>query len=127
MKRPKIFLTIISKIKQKKDWLSVLFSTMGIKLIDLFRGLFVAQYLGPETFGILSAIQLISQLNKYGSLGFNAIAGREVPFLEGKGELEKADEVKQNAYSSELIFSTILLTIGIISVLFIQSKSLNEA
>lgn len=108
-------------ISHAKDWSAILSSSIASKVIDLLRGLYVAKYLGPETFGILSAVQLISQLNKYGSLGFNSVVGREAPYYEGQGNHEKVKLVKDNAFSSDLVFSIFLFCVGLISLLFIEN------
>lgn len=108
-------------ISHAKDWTAILSSSIASKVIDLLRGFYVAKYLGPETFGILSAVQLISQLNKYGSLGFNSVVGREAPYYEGQGDHEKVKLVKDNAFSSDLVFALILFCFGMISLIFIEN------
>ena len=121
------FKKLLGTVRESKGWIAVLSSTIGIKAISLFRGLYIAKYLGPEVFGILNAIQLINQLNKYGALGFNTIVSREVPYSEGREEKEQATIVKNNAYSSELILAGVLLIVGLVSSLFIHDKTIKYA
>ena len=114
-------------IKNKKDlnaWFSLLISTVGIRFIGLFRGLFVARVLGPSDFGLLSSLLLINSLNKYGSLGFNAVVKREVPFFEGKDQVQL---VKNVAYSSEMLLGLFLLFLGCGSTLFIKDYNISLA
>jgi len=112
------------KKKSAKD-LSVIFSaTFANQVIGIVRGFFVAKFLGPRDFGILKAIQLITMLSKYGNFGFNAVAVREVCHYKGIGDLDKVEETKNVAYSSELLLSISLFLVGICSCLLFDSKFL---
>ena len=111
------------KITQAKDWGAILSSSIIVKFINLSRGIYVAKFLGPETFGILSAIQMISQLQKYGSMGFNSVVGRDAPFYEGEGNYKKVDFIKSSSYSFDLILALILFIAGLASVFFIENST----
>ena len=112
----------IFKEKSIKDLSSVFFSTLAMQIVNLLRGFFVAKYLGPVHFGIVKGVQLISMLEKFGSLGFKIVATREIPFLRGSGEKGKEDEVRNVAYSGEIVLSFILFLFGIGSSFFFESK-----
>ena len=96
---------IIKDDRDLTSWLSLLSSTIGIRVIGLIRGLYVARILGPADYGLLSSLLLINSLNKYGSLGFNSVVRREVPFFDSQKKTEKVQLIKNVAYSSELSFA----------------------
>ena len=80
---------LIKDYHDLKSWISLMISVIGVRAIGVIRGFFVAKVLGPSDYGLLSSLQLISSLNKYGVLGFNAVVKREVSFLEGNLNLKK--------------------------------------
>ena len=111
------------KKKVVKDFLAVLFSNLALRPIQFLKSFVVAKYLGPSDYGLLKTIELVQMLNKYGSLGFNTTASREVGNLLGENDRVKADIVKNTAYSSEIILSILLFIVGLTSSLFVESKN----
>jgi O-antigen/teichoic acid export membrane protein len=110
------------KKKVVKDFSAVAGLDIALKPIQLVKSFIVAKYLGPAEYGLLATVQLITMLNKYGSLGFNNAASREVGNAIGKRDFEKVELIKSTAYSSELILSCILFIVGLTSSLFVDSR-----
>ena len=98
-----------------------------IKPLQVAKSFIVAKYLGPGDYGILKSVELIQMLNKFGDLGFNSTVIRDVgTSLGGKNDLE-IQEIKNNAYSSELVLTFTLLSIGLVSSFFFQSALIRYA
>ena len=119
------FYKTLFRKKVVKDFSTIAGLSLALKPIELIRAYFVAKYLGPADYGILKSVELIQMLNKYGSLGFNATALREVGNAKGAGDLTKVKLIKNTAYSSESILSFILFFIGLCSSLFFESKTIS--
>lgn len=115
------------KKKSAKD-LSVIFSaTFANQVIGIVRGFFVAKFLGPRDFGVLKAIQLITMLDKFGSLGFKAVAVREVVHIKGRGDMQRANLVRNTAYTGEFLLASALFLAGLTSTLFFESFAIIAA
>ncbi len=113
--------------KSRRDLFAISASTLSNQIVGLFRGFFVAKFLGPTDYGILKATQLISMLDKYGSLGFRSVAKREVIHLREAGELDKSIKARNVAYSGEFLLSCLLFLAGIISSFFFESTMITVA
>jgi O-antigen/teichoic acid export membrane protein len=112
----------IAKKKTFKSFAAVTISSFALKPIGFLREFFVAKYLNPEYYGILKSLEMIHMLNKFGSLGFNAAASREAGHYQGLNQIEKAEQIKSVAYTSELILTTILFIAGVIYGYYFQNK-----
>lgn len=115
------------KRKSVKDLYSVFSATLALQVINVARGLIVAKFLGPGHYGVLKGVQLISMLDKFGSLGFKMVATREITHLRGTQEKEKEYEVRNVAYSGEIALSFLMFLVGIGSSFFFESKILISA
>jgi len=105
-----------------RDYLAVLSSRVGVQIVNIVKGFVVAKFLGPTNYGILKSVELITMLDKYGNLGFKSVAMREIPYYRGAGQAQKEQEVRNNAYSSEIVFAFFLLVAGIVSSLFLKTN-----
>lgn len=110
------------KRKSVGDYLATLKSRMVVQAVGFVRGFFVARFLGPESYGILTAVRMISQLEKYGKLGFSAVVVREAPYCQSRGEHDKLLQVKDSGYSGEITLAAVLCMIGLVAAS--QSSSL---
>lgn len=113
------------KYKDKKgfrDILSLSGVHFALKPIQLAKSFVVAKYLGPELFGILKSVELIGMLNKFGSLGFKPAIIRNATTFSSQGRNRDLRNLKNNAYSGEIILSLILFLCGLISSLFFEDK-----
>ena len=116
------FYKTLYRKKVVRDFSAVVGLNFALKPIQFIKSFIVAKYLGPADYGILASVQLIQMLNKYGNLGFNATASREVGNALGAKDLTKVELIKNTAYSSEVVLSFILFIIGLGSSLFVDSK-----
>ena len=98
-----------------------------IKPIQVTKSFIVAKYLGPEDYGILKSVELIQMLNKFGDLGFNSTVIRDIGSKRGEKSEEEIQDIKNNAYSAELVLSFTLFIIGLFSNFFFQSVIIRHA
>lgn len=101
--------------KSGRNYKYVLGSGIIVSIVSALRGFFVAKILGPVDFGLLKGVQLVSDLSKYGNLGFSAVVSRDVPHYQHENENEKyVNKIKQTSYSCEALLGIILSTIAIL-------------
>ena len=100
------------------DYLSLLNARFVSQVVGLARGFVVARFLGPADYGLAASARLISDLAKFGNLGFTMVATREATYLKGKGDLKRVEFVKNQAYSCDLILAVALTLFGMGSALF---------
>lgn len=70
-------------------------SRVGLNLV-------AALTLGPEMFGVWVLIQLVVQYSNFLSFGTTSGANREIPYLRGAGQTERADYVHRVAVAATL-------------------------
>jgi len=117
------FKKALFKKKTGRDFLAVVGSELALRPVQFLKGFVVAKYLGPADYGILKAVELIQMMNKYGTLGFRPAAAREIGNAIGKDDKEKANLVRNTAYSSEIILSVALFCLGLLISLFFESTT----
>ncbi len=86
------------------------YSSMAIltQLITLVAGILTRRFLGPVQTGIWALLQIILVYSSYSPLGATEAISREIPFLRGRGDLEKAEEMKDQIYSFSTVTSSIV-------------------
>ena len=88
-------------------------------LISFFIGAWIARYLGPENYGVLSySIAFVGIFGFVSSLGVDSILNRELIKTP-----EKRDELLGTSFRLKLIGGAIAFCLAIISVLLISSES----
>lgn len=113
--------------KSTKDIFWMIGSNIAIKPLQVVKSFFVAKHLGPEHYGILKSVELIQMLNKFGNLGFNSTVIRNVGTKINQNNKEQIQNIKNTAYSSELVLSFLLFVAGLISNFFFQSLIIRYA
>lgn len=88
-------------------------SSYGAQLFDVVNGVLVRRFLGPANMGIWSFLQIVLNYAKHSGLGVTMATARDVPYFRGKGDLAKAEEVKNLVFSFTLI-TAVLGAIGIV-------------
>ena len=111
----------VLKRKSTKDIAWMIGANIAIKPLQVAKSFIVAKYLGPENYGLLKSVELIQMLDKFGNLGFNATAIRNIGTKRGEKNKEEIQEIKNNAYSAELVLAFLLLSIGLTSNFFFQN------
>ena len=112
------------KKKVVKDYLSVTGANVLLQPLNIIKGFVVAGVLGPENYGILKSIEIIPMLSKFGSLGFKAVANREISHALGAGDKETAQKYRDTNYTAEFILACILFIIGSITSFFFESMTI---
>src|SRR3990172_6473568 len=121
-------LSISKSLLQKKvvrDFLAVVGSEIALRPVQFLKEFFVTKYLGPADYGLLKTIEMVEMLNKYGSLGFKPAAAREIGDAIGKNDEQKANLVRNTAYTAEFLLSLLLFTAALIFSLFFESKQIS--
>ena len=72
------------------------FSAQIAQVATLFTAIIARRFLGPAQAGIWSTLQVINEYAKYSSFGTFYSVAREIPYLMGKGDKEKANKIKNN-------------------------------
>jgi O-antigen/teichoic acid export membrane protein len=112
------------KKKVIKDYFSVVGANLLLQPLKIIKGFVVANFLGPENYGILKSVELIQMLNKFGNLGFKIVANREIAHYKGEGNIEKQIKFRNTNYSSEILLALLLFIIGSCSSLFFEDKNI---
>lgn len=108
-----------------RDYLAIAGSEIALRPIQFVKEFIVTKYLGPADYGILKSIELIKMLNKYGSFGFKAAAAREIGDARGRDDAQRATDVRNTAYSSEIILAGVLFIAGMGFSLFFESRKIS--
>ena len=112
----------LKRNKSVRDVLSLTGVQAALRPIQLFKSFFVAKYLGPEVYGILKSVEMISMLDKFGTLGFKDAIIRNATTARAKGDVLALENIKDNSYSGELILSLILFFTGITISFWFQER-----
>jgi len=73
--------------------------------IDVLNGILMRNLIAPASMGVWSFLQVILSYSKYATLGTGPALVREIPYLRGKGEFAKADQIKNNVFSWSMMIS----------------------
>jgi O-antigen/teichoic acid export membrane protein len=92
------------------------------RILALARVLIVAKLLGPHFFGIWNGLQIILTYSSYVNFGLTNAMDREYPYYLGKKEEDRAEKLKDTAFSSGLIMSLFFLVIITIVAFFLREK-----
>lgn len=92
------------------------------RILALARGLIVAKFLGPHFFGIWNGLQLILNYSPYANLGLTNAMDREYPYYIGRKEEDRAEKLKDTAFSSGLMMSLLFSVIITIVAFFLKEK-----
>ena len=90
-----------SKKKSIKDFSYLFFSNLAIRPIQFVKGIIIAKYIDPSAYGLYRSGELILMLNKFGNLGFNSTAQREIGQARGENDIEKENFYRSACFSGE--------------------------
>ena len=99
-------------------------SSYAATFIDVLNGIVLRNLIAPASMGVWSFLQVILSYSKYSTLGTGPALVREIPYLRGKKEFAKADQVKNNVFTWSLIISSVM-AIGIIGYAFLTHRPLS--
>jgi O-antigen/teichoic acid export membrane protein len=88
-------------------------ATYGAQVFDLVNGIFVRRFLGPASMGVWTFLQVVLNYAKHASLGTTMATARDVPYFIGKGEVQKADEIKDLVFTFTVL-TAVLTALGVV-------------
>ncbi len=88
-------------------------SSYAAQFLDIASGILIRRVLGPTNMGIWAFLQVIQNYAKHAGLGITTATARDVPYLLGKGEKTKAEEVA-NLVASFTFVTAAITSAGVI-------------
>lgn len=88
-------------------------SLIVTQIITVLAAVLMRRFLGPVQVGVWAFIQVVLNYAEYAAFGTVAAMALEIPFFAGKGEPEKAEAVKNTAFTFSLI-SSLALAVGVL-------------
>jgi len=76
--------------------------------LAIAQGFVVASVLGPDHYGILNAVSLVAFYGVLVGPGLLDVVTRELPFLLGSGDLQRADRVQKLGLSADLVWRLVV-------------------
>ncbi len=83
-------------------------STFLTQMITLAAAIFSRRILGPFQAGIWTTLQVVVDYSKYSTLGVMEAVVRDIPYHVGRGDPEKAREIKNAAFSFLVTTSVVI-------------------
>lgn len=104
---------------------SIKFNVVNIfsKVIAFVTGIIIATVLSPEEYGIISFVGLWGMYAGMINPGMDSAAAREMPYLLGKGEKEKALHLQNISITSKFLYSFVPFAV-MLSASFLYSNEL---
>lgn len=101
-----------------------IYSSMSIltQIITLAAAILTRRFLGPVQTGVWALLQILLVYAAYSTLGVTQSAYREIPFYRGKGDLQKAEEIKNLVHTFSFLMSSIVAAGCVIYALFMKAK-----
>ena len=110
------------KTKILKDSTSLLLGRLVQMFLQLINGLIIPKLISPIQFGLWRSIFMIYQYATFSNLGTYAAIGVEMPYLKGKGDLEKRRKINSNTFYFNIFISIFLGILLIVSSFFTYGK-----
>lgn len=107
--------------KAKKILKESIFLNAATYFFIAFRfltGFFVARFLGPSLYGIRSLLGLVIEYQYFSHLGTFDAMRKDVPFYRGKGDTEKAEDIINNVFGINLLYSFFIFALLILTALY---------
>ena len=96
------------------------------RLIQMFlqvlMGIIIPKLVSPLKFGLWRSLMIIHQYATFANIGTYAAMGLEMPYHQGKGDFKKKNIVKTNTFYFNVLISSIIGIILIISSLFTNGE-----
>lgn len=93
--------------------------------IGILNSILLRRWMGPAGMGVWSIVQIILSYCGYASFGTTKAMARDYPFLRGKGEHEKAEQLKDLVLTFSMVMSFVPALI-IIAYLAVSWRTLAE-
>ncbi len=95
------------KIAILKDTVLYTFANYIVQAVGVVNSIALRRFMGPESMGIWSFLQVILGYCGYASFGTTKAMQRDYPYLRGKGENEKAEDLKDLTMTFSMLMSVI--------------------
>ncbi len=95
-------------------------SSQTAQLITLAAALLTRRFLGPLQMGIWTTLQIVVEYSKYTTLGVTTAMSREIPYLLGKQQDDKAEEIKNLVFTFS-IATGFFVSLGIVLFSFLTN------
>ena len=102
---------------------SLLFGRVIQMILQVFMGIIVPKLVAPLQYGLWRSLLLITQYNGFSNLGTYQAMSVEIPYFRGKNNLDKYSDVKNNTFYFNVIVSSFLAIVLIISSFFISGEN----
>lgn len=114
------------EIKRRIKIINDIFGHFGtnlfVQIFSLARGAIIAKFLGPYLFGIWNGLMLILFYSPYANLGLTNAMDREYPYYVAKKEEEKAEKIKDVAFTCGNFISAVLAIFIVITAFYLRGK-----
>ncbi len=95
------------------------------QFVNVVSAILMRRFLGPLQVGIWSFMQVILNYSEYANLGTTNAIIREIPFYNGKGDVERSERIKNTVLSFSLCAS-LVVSAGIIGYALWRQSVLPE-
>lgn len=109
-----------------KDTLIYATANYMSQFLGFFNSIFLRKFLGPASMGVWGLMQVILDYCGQASLGTTRAMARDYPFYKAKGELQKADDIRDTTLSFTMLMSW-LPFFAILGYIFFKGKTLDPA
>ena len=118
-----------SKSKTQRDFFKQVstFSSASLltQAITLVAAILTRRFLGPVQTGVWSILQVILTYSAYTTLGTMDAATREIPSCKGRGDVSKADRIKNLVFTFGVL-SAVIVAVGILIYAFVNRDGFNR-
>ena len=112
----------MSIIKRNKGLLVFTISSMAYSAIQMLFGLVVLRWISPDEMGLWNGVTIIAPYVSFLQLGLFVALNRELPFLIGKGDRERAIKQVKTAALHANVVSVIILVVTSLALLYFYFK-----
>ncbi len=95
------------------------------QLVNVVSAILMRLFLGPLQVGVWAFMQIILNYSEYANLGATNAIIREIPFYNGKGDVDKSERIKNTVFSFS-ICTSLMVSAGLIGYAFWKRTALPE-
>jgi len=97
-----------------------------VQILGVVNSIALRRFMGPTSMGVWSFLQVILGYCGYASFGTTKAMARDYPYLRGKGENEKAEQLKDMTLTFSMLMS-IIPSLILFGYLFVVWSTLQQA
>jgi len=115
-----------NKISVLKDTLKYSTASYIAQFLGVINSVALRNFMGPAAMGVWSILQVILGYCGYASFGTTKAMARDYPYLRGKGQHEKAEQLKDMTLTFSIVMS-VIPAILIVAYLIVKWHHLNPS